>query len=157
MWNIEFIENELFTRHGYLSKNINLPHFLHNNPSYMEDINKLCKDNLYGLKVERVHEYVHDKLLPKMIQQDMQNDDIDALDLINLDVDEDDDFIGVTEELSEQKKSYLHQYGLKNLFQSTVFTWMISLGMKYCERRKNYFVCNNKKGVNMIYQWSCVK
>ena len=46
--------------------------------------------------MECVHEYIHDKLFPKMIQQDMENDDSDALDLMNLDVDKDNGFIGIT-------------------------------------------------------------
>ena len=59
----------------------------------------------------------------------MENDDSDALDLMNLDVDKDDDFIGITWEVFEHKKFYLQQYGLKNILQSTVFNCMISICM----------------------------
>ena len=103
------------------------------------------------------YEYIHDKMLPKMIRQYMEKDDSDTSDLMNLDVYRDNDFIGVTEELSEQKKSYLQQHGLENICQSTLFTCMISIGMKYCEFSTNYYVDNYKREANMIYLWYFVK
>ena len=75
------------------------------------------------------------------------------MDLMNLDVDEDDDFIGIAYEIIKQNKSYLQNYGMEKKFQITVFTWMTSLGRKYCEFHKNYYVNNNKNEANVIYRW----
>ena len=53
----------------------------------MDNIKKLFKENLNGFQEECVHEYIHNNLLKKMIRQNMENEDSDALDLMNLDVD----------------------------------------------------------------------
>ena len=54
--------------------------------------------------------------------------------------------------VAASKKAFLRYYGLETVSFSTVCRWMRILGMKYCERKKNYYVDGHERADNVKYR-----
>ena len=74
------------------------------------------KKEIDGLTVDKVYVYVKDFLLTK-----------------------------VSGKLQSQKSSLLKHYRIKDFDHSTAWRWMKALGMKYSDRRKNYYVDGHER------------
>ena len=77
---------------------------------------EFMKKEIDGLTVDKVYVYVKDFLLTK-----------------------------VSGKLQSQKSSLLKHYRIKDFDHSTAWRWMKALGMKYSDRRKNYYVDGHER------------
>jgi hypothetical protein len=95
------------------------PRFFLENPDAQEAFKQYGVQQLKELSVEKMHDYVLNKLVPILITKNEV--DVEAL----LEDGTETAPVPVTE---EQKKEYLKQYGVPKLHMSTVSRWMHSLG-----------------------------
>jgi len=137
-----------------------LPPFLHDNPTACERIKRYCTEHLDGLTVELVHEYIHDVLLPSMLI-DESDDEYDeggevADEVAGEDVEEEAEASTAPPGTNANaryisKEDMLRYYCLQTLCTGTVYKWMITLGMKYDVRKKNYYVDTHERDVATIF------
>jgi len=133
---IEFKANgRVFSMPSITNKH-KLPPFLSENPDVVIAIKQYGRENLQGMKTELMAEFIHEKVLPAMVQQ--------AVKIGNSTIDEETLLIYKNacknEEYEEAKGYLLNQYGLKSITIRTVCRWMKLLGFDYCIRRKTCYV-----------------
>jgi len=109
-WNIAFRSKECFKHpnphvvHGKVPELLIFEAFL----SIKCHICKFCLHDLANLTIEKVHDHVLSKSIPKCMHKD-----------------------GICE---EDKQAFLEQYGLKTVLYPTVYCWMTNvLGFAYCD------------------------
>ena len=61
------------------------------------------------------------------------------------------------EVLQYTKLDLLRHYGLYSLSMSTAWRWMKALGMRYCERKKNYYVDGHEREDVVLSRWIFIK
>ena len=145
-WNQEYRHGEAFNVGEHQARKFCLPPFLLDNPDASEAIRKYVRENLDGISVQKVHEYIHDNVIPYVAGHflDDKNRD-DKIGQVH------DDIISIS------KQEVLKFYRLQNLSITTVFRWMGRLGMKYCERKKNYYVDGHERADVVQSRWKFVK
>jgi hypothetical protein len=112
----------------------NLPAFLDLNPDVCDAIKKYALSNLSQLSCEYVSEYIHTVVLPEMVKDERKsNNQQDLSD-------------------GEVEKIILKRYELTNICISTVYRWLIKLGLKYEPRRKGYCVDGHEKADTKNYR-----
>ena len=147
-WNLEFRTHGYFLRHLHPSKRNMLPPLLLDNLDVCKNIKVWCRSNLDGLTVERVHEYVHDKILPDLALQKRATIHIDDGDISDETSGQDDD----DDITSASVSDLLKFYGLKSLSVVTIYRWMRTLGLKYKMRTKNFYVDGHECEDNIRYR-----
>ena len=146
LWNIDFRYDNMFVREKrYREKKFNLPPLLLDNPDAVVAIKEHIRKNLDGISVENVHEYIHDKVLPIIAGYFLDRDVGTRIGKV---------YEGI---VSISSKEVLKFYGLGNLCLTTVYRWMKILGMKYCERKKNYYVDGHERLDVVQSRWKFVK
>ena len=107
---------------------------------------------LKELSVERMHTYVLEALIPLMtarvesgIRREIEHDEQKVLSQRRS--------ASNMEELShDTSKDFLQSYGLSKVFMATVLRWMHSVGFRYKNRNKHYFVDGHEKPETLAYQ-----
>ena len=128
----------------------NLLPFLQDNPDAGETIKTFIWKNLDGITVQQVMEYIHQTVLLNVAGHflDVEEGTEAAQEQIE----------GLHEGiLSISRKEVLKFYGLESISHSTVYRWMLCLGMTYCERKKKFYVDGHERKDVVMSQWSFVK
>jgi hypothetical protein len=125
-----------------------LPPFLNAHPYLCLRITRYARENLDTLSIEMLAEYIHDKILPRLVRDDDDEDDDDDERIVNT---------TTIPEYDIKLKAILRQYGLTCVSPSTVYRWMIRLGFRYEPRRKGYYVDGHEKPATVQYRWSFCK
>ena len=134
-WYQDFRAKRKFRVNALLPGKHNLPPFLQQNADICERIQQYAREHLHELSIEFMCEYLHDCILPKMVEE--RN--------------------GITRESNEESynkelKTLLREYGLTCLSQLTVYRWIKKLGFKYEQRRKGYYVDGHEKPSTIQYR-----
>ena len=117
----------------------NLPLFLAQNDYIKEKIVRHARSNLDQLSAELILEFVHDKILPNMI--DEQKDEEEMKKCVSYE---------------EKKKMILKQYQLTCICPRTIYCWMHLLGFKYQVRKKGYYVDGHERPATVAYWYEFV-
>jgi hypothetical protein len=115
------------------AKKTRLPPFFLDNPDAMDAFKKFGVANLKDLSVEKMHEYLHEVLVPNMIKK-LRSDDEDQ---------------SISPERLEE---FLKSYQLTSLSLSTVLRWMHAVGFKYMNRQKHYYVDGHERPETLKYR-----
>ena len=107
-------------------------------------IRKYIKTELEGITAKTVHAYILETILPKIAVTVINNNNICKWD------DEERDI------LSASIQEVLSYNGLKTLSILTTLQWMNALGMKYDERKKNYYVDGHKREDAVLSPWKFI-
>ena len=118
----------MFLRNDARSKKteVSLPRMLVNFLDETLELRAFIRKNLEDISVEKVHFYIHDKLLVRIASSFLDKEAKGNV----WDIDEDDKVWMIT------IKGMLEHYKLSSLSQSTVWSWMQALGMRFGERKK---------------------
>ncbi|KAI2512807.1 hypothetical protein MHU86_1595 [Fragilaria crotonensis] len=123
------------------------PPFFCDNPDAMEAFKKYGVANIQDLRVELMYNYVHQDLIPKLLQKaeknGLFNDDSDECNndvqgAVAITTADDDNDVEVTPITS--KDLFLRMYGLQKVGITTIARWMHAAGFRYKKRGKHYFV-----------------
>ena len=125
--NSESFPNPHYVRYG----KILLPQLLDNYPTFKNSLVKEMDTNLAHLSGEFVHRYVMDTGLPAIMKERRKELDDDTTFTI---------------------KDLLNENGLTKISLSTIYRWMDTLGFKYNERKKCYYVDNHESEENVTYR-----
>ena len=106
-----------------------LSSFLASNPDAVESLISYCNNNLSTLSVERVHHYIIDDLIPKLVQT-----------------------IALDRGSEYTKKTFLEEHKLTKFNLSTTYRWMTKLGFSYHPRKKCYYVDSHESPENVKYR-----
>jgi hypothetical protein len=110
-----------------------LPMFLDLNFEEKQKLENYCKEHLHELTVELVSEYIHDTLIPVMVEQKYN-------------------ILPDKEEYDHGVKTLLFEHGLKKICPSTIYKWLKLLGFRYEPRRKSYYVDGHEKAETVTYR-----
>ena len=96
-------------------------------------LKKIVSENLDGISVKKFHKYTHKQLIPHIAGHFLDR---------NWSEDDNKIFLHTAQNdiIPISKKEVLNFYGLRKLYISTVYNWTNVLGMKYCNRKENYYV-----------------
>ena len=128
-WFRQYRDNDCFPNHHRDTKQ-QLPPILSQNPDLVKNINVFCRINIESLTVETLHEHIHNTLLPQLAMTIKEERGVDEY----------------------SKKQLMEEYHLPKLSITTVYNWMIKLGMCYTPRRKCYYVDNHDTEENITYR-----
>ena len=106
-------------------------------------------ENLDTLSIEMFSEFIHDKVLPTLVNDEENRDE-------NRDDDLDGEIPVDRSNISnydDKIKAILRPYGLTCVSPSTVYRWMLSLGFRYEPRRKGYYVDGHERPATVQYRW----
>jgi hypothetical protein len=117
-----------------VKKKNNLPPILELNPDVCSAIKTHALANLGTLSVEMMSEYLHNIIIPQMVNAERKKTGNQQWDVENL----------------------LKQYGLTCISISTVCRWLKVLGFKYDFRKKGYYVDGHEKVGTVEYRWKYV-
>ena len=122
-----------------------MPPFFIENPDAMDAFKKYGVSNLKDLSVEMMHTYVLETLIPIMMAR-VENKEIDEA--------PEDVQHGVVadQQPSQNTKDFLKSYGLHKVSMSTVLRWMHTVGFRYKNRSKHYFVDGHEKPETLAYR-----
>ena len=120
--NIFKTNNEAFPNPYQTRRNKNsiLPPMLDSNPDFKNNILDFIVENRSSLTAEKLHDHIHEILIPKLLQKRKEE----------------------AQNINYTKDNLLHENGLKVLCIRTVLNWMHCLGLKYEEKKKSFY--NNK-------------
>ena len=111
----------------------NLSPFLTDNPYAVDAIKKIVRENLDGISAQKVHEYTHEQVIPHFpghfLDRNWSEDDNKSC------VHTVHNYI-----ISISKREVLNFYGIREFCITTVYNWTNIMGMRYCNREKNYYV-----------------
>ena len=93
------------------------------NPDLKDEFISYAKANLVNLNAEIMYDFVHDTLIPKLVEQERKE----------------------TGDSELTKESVLANYKIKTLHIRTLYKWMECLGFKYSTRRKTYYVDGHER------------
>ena len=117
----------------------------------MNAFKKYGVSTLKELSVERMHTYVLETLIPLMT--------VSIESGIRREIEHDEELLSQQrsasnmEELShDTTKDFLQSYGLLKASMATVLRWMHSVGFRYKNRNKHYFVDGHEKPETLAYQ-----
>ena len=121
-----------------------MPLFFTENPDAMEAFKRYGVQQLKSLSVEVMHSYVHETLIPRLIDNAAQgtvlNDENEG------------DLEKPAEIAPEMKSAFLKRYGLTKLTIQTVARWMHVVGFCYKNRQKHHFVDGHEKPATLAYR-----
>ena len=115
-----------------------VPKLFEKYPEAHEDIVSFAVNNLATLTVEAVHEFVVDKLIPKLFalwEKEEMADWVWA---------DDDEFI--------TKERFLKNHGLTNVSITTIWRWLHRLGFSYDARKKSFYVDGHEREDVVAYR-----
>jgi len=118
-----------------------LSRFFLDNPDAMDAFKKFGTANLQTLSIEKMHEYVHEHLIPTLIGNLEQGDD-----------DNENEPQQLTTISQETKDAFLETYGLSKVTMSTILRWMHAVGFRYKSRQKHYFVDGHEEPETIAYR-----
>lgn len=121
-------DGTFFLRNGHPTKKNQLPPLLIDNPKTYDAMKQWVVANLDGLNTEKVLSWIHNVMILKLIG----------------------DSLKVGE--SKTKSECLKHYRLQTLTQGTVCRWMNAIGMRYCEKKANYYVDGHERPDNVSYR-----
>ena len=143
-WHAEFRTHGKFLRGLHPSRYNNpLPRILVDYTDQALAIRKFIKTELEGITAETVRAYIHETILPNI-----------AVTFINNNSGEWDD--AEREVQSFSIPQVLSYYGMKTLSIATTLRWMNALGMKYDDRRKNYYVDGHEREDVVLSRWKFI-
>ena len=105
------------------------------NPDLKDEFISYAKANLVNLNAEIMYDFVHDTLIPKLVEQERKE----------------------TGDSELTKESVLANYKIKTLHIRTLYKWMECLGFKYPTRRKTYYVDGHERPDNVKYRNEYIK
>ena len=105
-----------------------LPPFLQANPEAVLRIQAYGRENLSDLSSKLIMDYIHDTLIPKMMEK----------------------------EKITSKAEYLKRYHLTKLCPRTVINWMHALGFRYEKQAKTYYTDGHEKVGTVRYRWKFI-
>ena len=114
--------------------------FFLDNSDAMLNLWKFLKENLEGISVETVQDHILEKIPPNI-----------ASSLLDLDKGKGKQVQGIS------INTILKHYGMKTISHSTVYRWMRALGMKYSDRKKNFYVGGHERHDVLISSWAFVR
>ena len=120
-------ENDCFP-HNPSSKS-KTPCFLSENPKVVESFNSYCRTNILTLKVENVHTFIAEKVIPDLVKKIQ------------------------TERKDEQyiQDDLFNKYNLQKFSLSTTYKWMKHIGYKFVCRKICYYVDSHDSEENIAY------
>ena len=121
----------------------NLPPFLQENPDICTNIKEYARENLDTLSIEMLSEYIHDKVLPNLIMDILNETEKSVRTMMATKKDE----------YNNHLRLILRQYGLTCVSPATVYRWMIRLGFRYQPTRKGYYVDGHERPATIQYRW----
>ena len=136
-WYCEFREMRKFPIIKYGQKN--LPPFLAQNDDIKQRIVQYGREQLSELTCEFLLEYIHDSILPVMVEEQKDEEEIKECKCIE-----------------DKKKVILKQYGLTCICPQTIYNWMKLLGFKYGTRKKGYYVDGHERPATVAYRYNFV-
>jgi hypothetical protein len=107
--------------------------FLDLNAEEKQKIQQYSKKHLHELSVELVSEYIHDVIIPAMVEERYLVTPVD-------------------ERYEETAKGLIAGFGLKKIYPSTIYKWLKLLGFKYEPRRMGYYVDGHEKLETVNYR-----
>ena len=122
----------LMSRH---SQKTRYPPLLDANRQFKDDLLQFAKTNLSTLRVELMHNHVHEVMLPDLLQKRKQETGNHMLTL----------------------EQVLGEYGLKKLTMATLYRWMHSLGFNYSIKTKTYYVDGHERPDVVKYRIEFIK
>ena len=126
------LNDDSFPNPHFLRNNkMNLPPLLHKYPLLVEKIKEHADKELNQMSGEMMHAFLIDTALPAIVE--MENKDKGAADRITV-------------------QELLEDNGLKRISLPTIYSWMDTLGYKYCERKKCYYVDGHETPENQKYR-----
>ena len=138
-----------------------IPPFFRDNPDAMDAFKRYGVTNIQDLRAELMYNYVHQDLIPKLLQKAQQNglfnDDGDECNapvvgvLAITTADNNIEDVGVTP-ISTPKDLFLQIYGLHKLGITTIAKWMHAVGFRYKKRKKHYFVDGHERSETLAYR-----
>ncbi|GFH47857.1 hypothetical protein CTEN210_04333 [Chaetoceros tenuissimus] len=142
-WHAEFRTHGVILVRQVPSKIPSMPRFLIDNVDKAIAIRNFVKTNIDGISVEHVHTYIMENIFPSVA----------------------DNFVDPCWEGNEDEEVRIQitiedlfkHYNLKNFSHSTAYRWMIALGMRYCDRRKNYYVDGHEREDVVEARWRFVR
>jgi hypothetical protein len=108
------------------------------NPDVCHTIKEYATSNLSTLSVEMMSEYIHNVVLPQLIENEVKES--------NKELDQE-----------SAREKILKQYGLTNICISIVYKWIKKLGFNYEARKKGYYVDGHKKEETVSYRWHYIE
>ena len=121
----------------------NLPPFLHENPEICTAIKEYARTNLDTLSIEMLSEFIHDKVLPNLVKDLLNETEKSVRAMMST----------KTEEYNTHLRNILKPYGLACVSPSAVYRWMIRLGFRYEPARKGYYVDGHERPATIQYRW----
>jgi len=139
IWHAEFRTHGAFLRNRARSAKtaIPLPRMLIDFPEEAQELRTFIRTNLEEMSVEKVHRYIHDIWLYEITKSFLDLPQHNGT--TDWNTGDDDDVRSAT------KKDVLQYYKLDTLSYGTVWRWMRSLGMRYCDRKKNFYVDGHER------------
>ena len=146
-WHAEYRTHGKILIYRHPSKNsIPLPRILVDNPEQAMSIRTFVRTNLDRLSVEKVYTYIDETIIPRI-----------ASGFIDRNQQEWNKGTGDDEIQCLTKKDLLKHYGLRNFGITTAWRWMRALGMRYDERRKNYYVDGHERDDVVVSRWIFIR
>jgi hypothetical protein len=131
-WYLEFTrKNRKFEMR--IAQKHKLPMFLDLNRDEKEKIQQYAKEHLHELSIELMSEYIHNTVIPIMVQERFVVKPED-------------------EQYEATVQGMYREYGLKKICPSTIYKWLKLLGFRYEPRRKGYYVDGHEKPETISYR-----
>lgn len=112
-----------------------------------------AKQNIQNLSVEVISDYLHDIILPEMIEKIQQSDPP----ILNTENQAIYTQACANKQYDHAKEHLLAQYGLEKLTTATVYRWMKHLGFVYEARKKSFYVDGHEKQSTKVYREEYLK
>ena len=146
-WHAEYRTHGKILMYRHPSKNsIPLPRILVDNPEQAMSIRAFVRTNLDRLTVEKVYTYIDESIFPRI-----------ASEYIDRNQQELNKGPGDDEIQCLTKQELLKHYGLSTFGITTAWRWMRALGMRYDERRKNYYVDGHERDDVVVSRWIFIR
>jgi hypothetical protein len=111
------------------------PPLLDANRHFKDELLQFTKNNLLTMRVELIHNHVHEVMLPDLLQKRKEETGINMLTM----------------------EQMLGEYGLKKLTMPTMYRWMRSVGFQYSMKTKTYYVDGHERPDVVKYRIEFIK
>ena len=105
------------------------------NRYFKDELLQFAKNNLSTLRIELIHNHVHEVMLPDLLQKRKEETGNNMLTM----------------------EQMLGEYGLKKLTIMTMYRWMRSLGFQYSVKTKTYYVDGHERPDVVKYRIEFIK
>ena len=105
------------------------------NKDFKDELLQFAKTNISTLRIELIHNHVHEVMLPDLLQKRIEETGNNMLTL----------------------EEVLSEYGLKKLTIMTLYRWMRSLGFNYSVKTKTYYVDGHERPDVVEYRIEFIK